>query len=91
MQPLADKYQDKGVSVIGINSFDQNNKTAIVQKLRDKGIVFPTLFSSRSLVDQLGFNAFPRYLIIADKTRLLFSGFGTIADLDGVLSEQLGH
>lgn len=91
MQELADKYRDKGVRVVGINSFDWAEKASIAQKLREKGIDFTTLYSDRSLVDRLGFNAFPRYLIIGHDHRILFSGFATSTDLETVLLELLEH
>lgn len=69
---LAQSYPPSKLRVIGINCFDEKNKTYVSSRLKAKGINMELLFGKRSLVDDLSIHGFPSYILIKENQLLEF-------------------
>ena len=81
---LAATYAKEGFQVIGINCFDIGISDNVTKHLWEKNITMPTYFGSRELVQELGINSFPSYLLILPDRRVEYID-GSVEDVKHVL------
>ncbi len=89
LRDMAEKFSREDVVVAGINCFNADIRHSLTSKFRDKNIDFPLLFGSRDLVQHLGINSFPTYLLITPEREIEFL-FGGVAEVEQALMRLLG-
>ena len=62
MQKLHEKYQDKGVAVFGVSSWEQNDPVAVMTK---KNYTYGLLLKGEDITDRYGIGTLPAVYIIA--------------------------
>jgi hypothetical protein len=62
MQKLHEKYQDKGVAVFGVSSWEQNDPVAVMTK---KNYTYGLLLKGEDITDRYGIGTPPAVYIIA--------------------------
>jgi len=89
LQELSDKYKSRGFKVIGINCHDTANKEYAIGKLKEKGILYPNFFGSRSFLKQLNVKAFPTYILLDKNQNIVYMGVGIGKDMESIIEEEL--
>ena len=75
LQGLAEKFKDRGVTVLGINSNRQDTPTEIGQYARDHRITIPLLKDPGNRVaDQFGAERTPEVFVLDDQRRVRYHG-----------------
>lgn len=87
--PEVNKFQElyakDGLQVIGINCFDKDISNNLAKRFKEKSITMPLYFASRDLVDGLGINSFPSYILITPDRHIQFIN-GYVEDVRKALS-----
>jgi len=89
LQSLHEKYEPKGLRVVGINCQDMESKSSIVHKLKEKGIDYPTYFIEKSFSRTLDIKGFPTLMLLNKNKQVVASGLGNIGNLEKLIEEHL--
>lgn len=83
LDELQKKYRGHGLMVIGINCFDFEDRRYLTSSLQKNGFDIRLLYGKKTLLSELGLDAFPTYILLdRNKKLILFSVGGT---------DEVGH
>jgi peroxiredoxin len=86
MQKLHEKYQDKGVAVFGVSSWEQNDPVALMKK---KNYTYGLLLKGEDITDRYGIGILPAVYIIGADGRVIYRHEGLAKDFGGIIKKQL--
>jgi len=72
IQKLYEKYNQKGVRVIGINGIDANNKDYAANIMVQSGFTYPLYFTTKAFLQEVAIYTFPTFAIFNKNHNLLY-------------------
>jgi peroxiredoxin len=88
LKKLHEKYDDKGLEVIGIDPFDKK-ESGISDFIKKKGIKYPVLLSGKETADQYKVTGYPSIYLLDKEGKIIFSQIGYDEELDGKLENLI--
>lgn len=84
LQSLHEKYENKGLRVIGINPYDTKQNDDIDQFLKKRGINYPILLDAKDVAKDYHVSGYPTIYLIDQHGKIIFSkvGYGEGLDLE---------
>jgi thiol-disulfide isomerase/thioredoxin len=89
LEKLQKKYGERGLAVLGVNSFETGDPVALMKK---KGITYTLLLKGEELAATYGVTSLPVVYVIGSDGRVLYSHAGPdTKKLDDVIEKQFGE
>lgn len=89
LQSLHEKYNDKGVVMIGIDPIDDPEKDEMADFLAKRGITYTTLYSDRKLPQDYHVSAYPTLFFIGRDGKIVKVERGFSKTMEEKIEEQL--
>ena len=93
LQNLHEKYNDKGLKLIGIDPYDTKEKDDIDNFLAKRGVTYTVLLGGKDIAKEYHVSSYPTIYLIDKKGKILFShvgyGDGTEEKLEEVIKQNL--
>jgi peroxiredoxin len=93
LQNLHEKYNDKGLEVIGINPFDTKEKDDIDNFLAKRGVSYTILLGGKNVAKEYHVSGYPTMYLIDKNGKIILSqvgyGEGVEEELEKIIKENL--
>jgi len=93
LQDLHERYDEKGVQIIGINPYDTKEDDDIDNFLAKRGITYTVLLGGKDVAKEYNVSGYPTIYLIDKEGKILFTqvgyGAGTETKLEEIIVKNL--